>query len=156
MAKDAERQIAQSLYIDHCLTAKEISKRIKASEKTIGKWAEAGNWKNLRLAKQSSPDVLISKHNELLGLLLDKRLEFEKKKTKTEEDKSDYASVIDEMSKVAAMIDRIQKEGRTSLRVHIHCIEKFMAALNARDAKLFMELIEFQREYLTALAGEFK
>lgn len=156
MAKDAERQIAQTLYIDHCLTAKEISSRIKATEKTIGKWVEAGNWKQLRLAKQSSPDVLLSKYNELLGLLLEKRLEFERKKTKSEDDKREYSSIIDEMSKVAAMIDRVQKDNKTSLRIHIHCIEKFMAALNTRNSKLFMDLIDFQKDYFTLLVEELK
>jgi transposase len=156
MAKDSEKQIARTLYIDQCLTAKEIAKRLKLTEKTVGTWVDKGHWKELRLSKQSSPEVLLSKYNELLACLLDKRLEYERKTKKTDDEKADYSSVIDEMSKVSAMIDRVQKDGRTSLRIHIHCLEKFMAALNTHKPKLFMELIDYQKEYLTRLADELK
>lgn len=156
MAKDKERQIAQGLYIDQCLTAKEIAEKINVSEKTVGKWVEAGNWRELRLSKQTTTDTLLAKYNELLAALLDKRLTFEKKKDKSDDEKWEYNNVIDEMSKVAAMIDRLQKDGRQSLRVHIMCLEKFMASLHQSDAKLFMQLLEFQRTYLTLLAEELK
>lgn len=157
MAKDSERQQARILYIDHCLTAKEIAGRLKLSEKTVGKWVDAGNWKELRVSKQSGPEVLISKYNELLASLLDKRLTFEKKSTKSDDEKAEYASVIDEMSKISAMIERINKDNRPTLRTHIFCLEKFMTTLRNQQPKLFTEpLINFQIEYLDQLADELK
>lgn len=156
MAKDTEKQIARSLYIDQCLTAKEISAKIKVSEKTIGKWVDAGNWKDIRLSKQTTTDTLLSKYNELLSALLDKRLKYEKKANTSDDDKVEYNGVIDEMSKVSAMIDRIQKDGRPSLRIHIMCLEKFMGALNTANPKLFMQLVDYQMEYLQTLAEELK
>ncbi|MCE9539931.1 MAG: DUF1804 family protein [Bacteroidetes bacterium] len=154
MAKENEKQIAQSLYIEQCLTAKEIAKKLKVSEKTVGNWVDKGNWKELRISTQTTPDVLISKYNELLNILLDKRLKIEKSKDKDGEDT--MRSVIDEMSKVSAMIERLQIDGKASLRTHIHCLEKFMASLHQNNAKLFMQLIDFQKEYLTLLAEELK
>ena len=156
MAKDNEKLIAQSLYIDQCLTAKEISQKIKVTEKTIGNWVEAGHWKELRISKQTTPDVLISKNKELLILLLDKRLTLEKIANKSDQQRDDMRSIIDEMSKVSAISDRLQNDGKTSLRTHIHCLEKFMASLHNRNPKLFMNLIDFQKEYLTMLAEELK
>lgn len=156
MAKNAQRQQARILYIEQCLTAKEIAERLSVTAKTVGDWVEAGNWKEIRLSKQSGTDVLVSKQNELLGVLLDKRLRFEKKNVKSEEEKAEYNSVIDEMSKVSAMIERTQKEGRVSLRTHIHCLEKFMSALQNNDKKLFAQLIDFQINYLDLLADELR
>ncbi len=156
MAKDKEKEIAYTLYVDQCLTAKEIAGKIKVSEKTVGNWAELGNWKEIRLSKQTTTDTLLLKYNELLSALLDKRLKFEKQKEKSDDDKKDYNGIIDEMSKVSAMIDKIQKDGRPSLRIHIMCLEKFMAALHNAKPKLFMELLNFQIEYLQLLAEELK
>lgn len=157
MAKEKEKEIAQTFYIEQCLTAKEISKKINVSEKTIGSWVEKGNWRELRLSKQTTPDVLISKYNELLTILLDKRLKLEKdKENKIIDGDDNMRSVIDEMSKVSAMIERLQVDGKASLRTHIHCLEKFMASLHQNNAKLFMLLIDFQKEYLTLLAEELK
>lgn len=157
MAKDSERQQARILYIEHCLTAKEIAARLGVSEKTVGNWVDAGNWKEGRLSKQTSADVLLSKYNELMGHLLERRLEFERKKVKTDEEKAQHAGVLDEMSKLSAMIERLQKDNKVSLRVHIHCLEKFMSALQNIKPKLFSpDLISFQLQYLDLLADELK
>ena len=156
MAKELQRQQARIFYIDQCLTAKEIAERLSVSEKTIGKWVDAGNWKEIRLSKQSGTEVLLSKQKELLSVLLDKRLRFEKKDIKSDTEKAEYNSVIDEMSKVSAMIERTQKEGRVSLRTHIHCLEKFMSSLQSNNQKLFADLIDFQINYLDLLANELK
>ena len=78
MAKDNQRQIAQGLYIDQCLTAKDIAVKLDVSEKTISQWVNKGNWRELRLSKQTTTDVMLGKYNELLNALLDKRLLYEK------------------------------------------------------------------------------
>ncbi len=153
MAKDNQRQAAQTLYIDKCLTAKEIAEKLKVTEKTVGEWVRKGNWKEIRLAKQETPELLIGKYNELLNSLLDQRLEIEKHSGVKPDN---YYGIIDEMSKVAAMIDRLQKDGTLSLRTHILVLEKFMSALHQQNPELFMKLIDFQKEYLTLLAQELK
>lgn len=156
MAKDNEKKLAYTLYVDQCKTAKEIAVMLNVSEKTIGKWVEAGNWKEIRNSKQSSSDTLLKKYNELLESLLDKRLKYEQMDKKDEEDTRSYNGIIDEMSKIAAMIDRLQKDGRTSLRIHIMCLEKFMGYLHTTNAKLYMQLVDLQIEYLQLLAEELK
>ncbi len=153
MAKDNQKQVAYTLYVDKCMTAKDIAAKLKVTEKTIGEWVRKGNWKEIRLAKQATPELLASKYNELLNSLLDQRLEIEK----TPGLKPDnYYGIIDEMSKVAAMIDRLQKDGTLSLRTHILVLEKFMAALHQNNPQIFMQLIDFQKEYLTLLSQELK
>ena len=156
MAKDKERKLAYDLYVTECLTGKEIAKRLKVQEKTVSDWVRDGKWRELRLAKQTSVDNLAGKYNELLSSLLDRRLTFEKKSNKTDSEKEEHRNIIDEMSKIAAIIDRTQKDGRVSLRVHIHCLEKFMAYINTHNPKEFMKLIDFQRDYLILLTEELK
>ncbi|MCK6648397.1 MAG: phage terminase small subunit-related protein [Bacteroidia bacterium] len=156
MAKDNERQIAYTLYTEKCLTAKEIAQKLKITEKTVGKWVEDGNWKDIRMSKQTSPDMLVSKNKELLEMLLDKRIKLEKINQKTEEQRDEMRNIIDEMSKISAMIDRLQDSGKISLRVHIVCLEKFSAAMQMRNPKLFKDIIDFQKEYLMLLAEELK
>lgn len=151
MAKDNEKKLAYTYYVDECLTAKEIALKLGVSEKTVGNWVEKGNWREIRLSKQTTPATLVSKYTELLNILLDKRLEAERG-----EGNASVRPIIDEMSKVSAMIDRIQTENKATLRIHIHCLEKFMAALHTTNPKLYMQLIDFQKEYLTLLAEELK
>ncbi|HXU27505.1 MAG TPA: hypothetical protein VN698_09760 [Bacteroidia bacterium] len=156
MAKDTQRQLAQTLYIDECLTAKEIAVKVDVTEKTVSSWVTAGKWKDLRLAKQTGPENLIKNLNELLNMMLEKRIALERKKVKTKDEEAEYTRIIDEMSKLSKMIDTNQKEGKTSLRIHIFCIEKFMSALHQHNTKLFTELLNFQPEYLNKLADELK
>lgn len=157
MAKDNQRLTAQTLYIDNCLSAKDIAQKLGVTEKTVGNWVEKGNWKAIRLSKQSSHETMLSRYNELMSLLLDKRLKYEKQQTpKSEEQQAEYRGVLDEMSKLAVLIDKIQVDGKLSLRTHILVLEKFMAALHQQHPKAFMELIDFQKEYFTLLAEELK
>lgn len=154
MAKETERQRAQIMYVDQCLTAKEISTRLKVSEKSIGKWVEAGNWKQLRVAKQTGPASLIAKYSQLLDMLLDKRLKLEHKDKRTDQEDTEYRGIIDEMSKLSAMIERVQKDGQVSLKTHIYCIERFTGYLMERNPQLATATIEYQQEYLPKLATD--
>ncbi len=156
MAKYSEKKRAETLYIDECLTAKEISQKLGVSEKTIGKWVEVGKWKETRLAKQSAPETLVQKYDDIMVALLDKRLYFERLKTTTAEQKEEYRGIIDEMSKLSAMKQKLIGEGKLSLGTHVRCIERFMTALHKSDPKLFVQLLEFNKEYFTQLSQDLK
>lgn len=156
MAKEALRKQAETLYVDEGLTAKEIALRIKVSEKTIGDWKKKYNWKSKRIAKQTSPESQAKKYDELLDALLDKRLKLEKVDVKTPEQWDEYNRIIDDMSKLSAVKEKLFKDGKLSLGTHVRVIERFMSALNKSNPKLFMELLDFNKEYFTQLAGDLK
>lgn len=149
MAKDIEKQIAKTLYIDECLTAKEISTKTNTSEKTIGKWIEDGEWKKLKLAKQSSAETLIIKYQKLLETLVDKRIAIE-----NGEQMGDSKRTIDDISKINKAIETLTKKGKPSLGTYIHCIEKFMTALHKNNPELFFKLLDFQKEHIQIVAAE--
>lgn len=156
MAKKTEQKLAETLYIDDGLTAKEIAFKLKVSEKSVGDWVQKGNWKERRLAKQTAPETFLKKYDDLLGALLDKRLKMERETLKTDQQKEDYRGIIDEMSKLSAIREKLVNDGKISLGTHVRCIERFMTALNKHDVKLFMQLIDFNKEYFTQLAEDLK
>ncbi len=45
--KETEREYAKLLFVKEGLPQKEIAERVKVTEKTIGKWIQEGNWKDL-------------------------------------------------------------------------------------------------------------
>lgn len=153
MAKDSIRLQAETLYIHDCLTAKEIAKRLSVSEKTLGAWVEKYNWKARKLSKHTTPEVFIQKYDELLGALLDKRLKFEKDNNVADDE---YKGLIDEMSKLSALREKLLTDGKLSLGTHVRCIERFMQALNKQDVKLFMQLLDFNKQYFNQLAEDLR
>lgn len=56
-----QRDNAKTLYIKNGLTAKEISDFLGVSENTLGKWVEAGGWRQLRAANAASIDNIVSR-----------------------------------------------------------------------------------------------
>jgi len=48
ISKTQEKEYARILYVSERITYKEIAERVGVTEKTVGKWAEAGNWDRLR------------------------------------------------------------------------------------------------------------
>jgi transposase len=151
--KDKERLLAEGYYIDQGWTAKQIAAALSVSEKTVGSWVEVGKWKEKRIAKETSPDSLLKSYSELLTGLVDRRLEI-----LNSEDKSskELKGITDEISKISKAIDTIKKGGSPTLRVYIWCIERFMGGLQAHNPKLFFQLVEYQREHITLMAGELK
>lgn len=149
MAKKVERDIAETYYVDLCLTAKEISERLGVTEKTVGDWVEKYGWKALKTAKQSSAKALINSLNNLLEILVDKRIAIEKG-----EEKGDAKSTIDDISKINKTIETLNKKGKPSLSTYIHCVERFMNALHAKNPELFFKTLEFQKEHIQIVAAE--
>lgn len=48
LSKTQEKEYAKILYVNEKLTQKEIAERVNVTEKTVGKWIEAGGWNKLR------------------------------------------------------------------------------------------------------------
>src|SRR5690606_40471800 len=48
LKKKQEEDYAKILFTQHNLTRKEVSERVGVSEKTVGRWADKGNWDALK------------------------------------------------------------------------------------------------------------
>ena len=151
MAKEKERELAYNYYINQGLTAKAISTKLDVSEKTVGDWIDKGNWKKLRLAKQTGYDSLLNTYNELQEELVNKRLAIERG-----ESKEDKKGIIDEISKISASMDRLRKQNKPTLRMHIWSLERIFTDLQNEEPEMFFKLISFQKNHLSKMAEELK
>lgn len=151
MAKENIRLQAETLFVEECLTCKDISGKLPVSEKTLSAWREKYDWDHKRLTKQTLPETFMKKYDELLNTLLDKRIRLESKKEMTPQDREEYNRIVDEMSKISKIKEGLVKDGKISLSTHVRCVERFMAALHKHNPKLFLELIDFNKSYFTLL-----
>lgn len=60
--KQVERDLAKVLFVNDNVSQKEISERLKVTEKTVGKWVKEGDWEKLKIS------LLVTKDNQLTGL----------------------------------------------------------------------------------------
>lgn len=98
-----KRDHAKLLFIHEQLNQKEIAARIKVSEVTISKWANADSWDGLRVS------ITITKEEQLKNLY---RQLAEMNKAIAERDDKKYASCseADAISKLATAIDKMESD----------------------------------------------
>ena len=98
-----KRDHAKLLFIHEQLNQKEIAARIKVSEVTISKWANADSWDGLRVS------ITITKEEQLKNLY---RQLAEMNKAIAERDEKKYASSseADAISKLATAIDKMESD----------------------------------------------
>ena len=75
MAKDKEKRIAFDYFSKQGFTAKKISEITGVTEKTIGEWVKAGNWKSVRDANINSSQSQAKNIKELISELTEQQLE---------------------------------------------------------------------------------
>jgi len=98
-----KRDHAKLLFIHEQLNQKEIAARIKVSEVTISKWANADSWDGLRVS------ITITKEEQLKNLY---RQLAEMNKAIAERNDKKYASSseADAISKLATAIDKMESD----------------------------------------------
>lgn len=98
-----KRDHAKLLFIHEQLNQKEIAARIKVSEVTISKWANADNWESHKVS------ITITKEEQLKNLY---RQLAEMNKTISEREEKRYASAseADAISKLATAIDKMESD----------------------------------------------
>ena len=151
MAKEREKELAYSYYVEQGLTAKATAEKVKVTQKTMSTWVNKFAWKEIRTATQSKPETLLKNYYDLLEVLVEKRLEYERDKVKDDK----YKNTIDEISKISKAIDNLKKDGKPSLSTYISCIEKFTDALHKEQPELYRQLIDFQTQHMQAIATEY-
>lgn len=152
MAKDKEKTLARVYYIDNNLDADVIADKLDVSKKTIDRWVAAGNWKNLKLAKQTAPEVLQGFYEELLQELVKKRLELERSNESSSKEK---VAISDEISKISKSLENSRKSDKPSLTAVVHVTENFMNALLQHDRKTYFKILEFHINWLQQMAEKY-
>ena len=118
-----------------------IAEKVGVSANTIGKWAETGGWKEKRAGMNITRPEIVNKNLILISRLLD-RLNNE------DTDRKDGGKIVDQISKLAAAIERIDKKANV-----VDAIEVFTALNNwllermAWDNEITPELLRTIERY---------
>lgn len=118
-----------------------IAEKVGVSANTIGKWAETGGWKEKRSGMNITRPEIVNKNLILISRLLD-RLNNE------DIDLKDVGKIVDQISKLAAAIERIDKKANV-----VDAIEVFTALNNwllermAWDNEITPELLRTIERY---------
>lgn len=165
MAKTQERALAKELYLKGKLQ-KEIAQLVGVQEKTISGWAERYGWKQQRNARINSEKSRCDNLKELIGSLVDQRLELVKEldRLKAENAPSDViadknreaVSLADEVSKYNKALEQLDKEHRVSLTVYLEVMDDIFQAIQEHSSKLYLQLLDFQEDHLSTISLKLK
>lgn len=157
MGKDKEKQLARVLYIDQGKTAKEVARIVEVTEKTVGTWVEAENWKVIRDAKANSPDMMILNIKDLLKSLAEERMTIDSDTKLDEQAKSKRkAHIADEVSKWTKALDSAQNERQIPLATYLRVMESVFDAIRDEQPKLYLQLVDFQEKHIHKVASQYQ
>lgn len=160
MAKDKERRLAKELFLQG-KKQKEIARLARVQEKTVGEWVKKYGWREERDARFNSAKSHTESLKKLIGKLTERRLDLIRSMDKAQQADDDEKydalqskanTLADEVSKYNKALQSLDKENRISLAVYIDVMESIFKAVQVYDAKLYMQLLDFQDEHLTEVS----
>ena len=120
---EQKKELAR-LYYMQGESQKTIAEKVGVSTATINKWVEAGSWKEKKAGQNVTRPEIVNKNLVLISRLLD-RLNSE------DIDLKDVGKIVDQVSKLAAAIERIDKKANV-----IDAIEVFTALNRWLEARM--------------------
>jgi hypothetical protein len=159
MAKTQERILAKELFFQF-KNQNEIARIVSVQEKTIGDWIKKFGWKKERDARFNGSKNQINSIKKLIGILTDERIALireidESKHLKQPEETKKLQKraneIADEVSKYNKTLLTLDKENRISLAVYLDVMEDLFKSIQKFNPKIYMQLLTFQEEHLTAI-----
>lgn len=127
----AKKELAEKLFIEDGLTAKEISTMVGVSEQTLSRWRKEGNWENKRNEFLAAPhkikEVLMKELKDIAS---------------GESSKID----ADALAKVSKVIETLSS--RTSIQVIFSVFKEFDNWMADQEPRLAMQFIEWHKRFL--------
>lgn len=164
MAKSKEyykklRKEAHDLFVNDGLSNKEISERLKVSEKSVSKWINEneGLWKEERRAAVVNSKQQAGNIKEIIRMLAEDKLDILQRIDSAE--KEGDKDLVMELRKQAASLDNsvnawgkqmenMNKENRISLSVYLEVMDRVFDAMKAFNPHLYYESLDFQEEHI--------
>lgn len=161
MAKKKEKGLAKRLFIEKLMAQKEIAETVNVTEKTIGNWVAAGNWRQLRDAKLNNSESRTENIKKVIEELTNMTLQT-LEKIKIAEAQGDQGELLElkkettRISQEVAMyqkaLERLEKEFKISLSTYLEVMEDIFEALMKWDKKAYLKTVDFQKEHLQHIA----
>jgi len=151
MAKDQEKKLAKIYFVNQGKTAKEIAQLLSLTEKTVSNWVNASkpSWKELRNVQLSEQDLLANDFKELINVLVEQRLAMNDDANANPKDK--YKLTM-EISMLRSEYQKIVNNNSLTLANYVKVMEDIFNAIQAKHPKVFIQLLDFQEEYLNDIA----
>lgn len=120
---------------------KSIATRLGVSEVTIGRWSEKDGWKIKRASMNVTRPEIVNKNLMLISKLLDKL-------NSADVDMSDVGKIIDQISKLAAAIERIDKKANVIDAIEVFTsLNKWLEKRMEWDKNVTPELLQTINKY---------
>jgi len=164
MAKSKEyyrklKKEAHDMYVNDCITCKEISLRIGVSERSISNWINEneGLWKKEQQATAISSKKQGDNIKKIIENLAEKRLQLlsdiddaskDGNKELELELRKQAASIDDGVSKWGKQLSEIDKTNRITLSIYIDVMTRIFDSLKIYDANLYFQTLDFQENHL--------
>jgi hypothetical protein len=127
--KSEQREHARLLYINERITLKEVSERVKVTEKTVSKWCKEDGWDELRKSLLTTRQTQLARWYKQLDAITLKIEDRDNIPTNTE---------ADTMSKITSNIQKLEVEiGLGEIVDTGKKVITFIQQINLPDAKLF-------------------
>lgn len=135
--KNTKKQLARDYYVNEGASQKEIAEKLGVSENTVSTWKRADGWDALRAAQISQPKTLVIEIQKNMLRI---------SQTANEEDRPLSSAEADQISKLSATIDKLEKQ--TTLRNVIAVMEDFMTHLAEADRDLAKQVAGHQNDFV--------
>lgn len=137
---EQKKELAR-LYYMQGENQKSIASKVNVSENTIGKWVEKGNWEKKRAGNMVTRPEIVNKNLILIAHLLDKLND-------SDIDIKDVGRVVDQISKLAAAIERIDKKANVIDSIEVFTsLNKWMEERMAFDKDITPDLLKAINHY---------
>ena len=153
------RKEAHDLYVNDGLSNKEISERLKVSEKSVSKWINdnEGLWKEERRAAVVNSKQQAGNIKEIIRMLAEDKLDILQRIDEAE--KEGDKEMVMELRKQAASLDNsvnawgkqmenMNKENRITLSVYLEVMDRVFDAMKTANPHLYYESLVFQEAHI--------
>ena len=136
---EKKKDLARALFLSG-LEQTEIADKVGVSRVTVSKWSTADGWKETRAAKNITRPELVNK----LLLTIDKLIQ----QVNGSEDPNLIASLGDKLSKLAAVIQKLDKQANIVSAIEVFmAFSKWLEYRSATDPDVTPELIKAINKY---------
>lgn len=137
---EQKKELAR-LYFMQGESQKNIASKVNVSENTISRWVDKGEWEKKRAGNMVTRPEIVNKNLILISHLLDK-LNSEEVKL------SDVGKIVDQISKLAAAIERIDKKANVIDSIEVFTsLNKWMEERMAYDKDITPDLLKAINHY---------
>lgn len=137
---EQKKELAR-LYFMNGESQKSIAQKTGVSEVTIGRWVEKEGWKMKRASMNVTRPEIVNKNLMLISKLLDKL-------NSEDVDMHDIGKIIDQISKLAAAIERIDKKANVIDAIEVFTsLNKWLEQRMEWDKEITPELLQTINRY---------